>query len=33
MDYPVDRQYFINQNREVRFFKWNSFPPEIAGLN
>lgn len=25
MDYPVDRQYFINQNREVRFFKWNSF--------
>ena len=26
MDYPVDRQYFINQNREVRFFKWNSFP-------
>ena len=26
MDYPVDRQYFINQNREVRFFRWNSFP-------
>lgn len=25
-DYPVDHQFFINQNRKVQFFKWNSFP-------
>jgi predicted DNA-binding protein YlxM (UPF0122 family) len=25
-DYPVDRQFFIDQNPKVQFFKWNSFP-------
>ncbi len=25
-DYPVDRQAFLDQNPNVQFFKWNSFP-------
>lgn len=25
-DYPVNRQAFIDQNPNVQFFKWNSFP-------